>query len=154
MSTPTLTLALATFSAFGSLAAAQLATSCFLMIPTETKTLSINLTPSLSKKLEMAQYRFSDESGVDPTCNAWISVPLSAFPSVRLASRPGDFAPAIRETMKEWGVAECEIAVWLENDTGDQLSEQETCISGSFRYEGGRIWPSSSEGSCLADVSS
>ncbi len=82
------------------------------------------------------------------SCYASATIRLSSFPSARRATRPSEITSAIRELADRWGAIEYEIFVSYENDTGDDLSDQERCVKGSFKYDKGDFWSSSSESAC------
>jgi len=129
--------------------APALAQGCFVASG-KTETLSVALAGDTSAELQVSYYEELAEIEDEIICQAWISVPLSAFPTWRLATRPADVAPLIRDVADRWGARECAIAVWLQNDTGDDLAEGDECMAGLFRYESGDWWASSAEWRCDA----
>jgi hypothetical protein len=132
----------------GSLTTAGVSTACVEVFDGKESTIPIELTSTQKIELRVSSYEIEGGSGRQKNCIAAISVPLSAYPSVRLVSRPGDFASDIREILAEWQVSECDVVVWVENDTGDELSEEEACMIEKFRYDGDSVWSSSSEKPC------
>lgn len=134
-----------------ALARPTLAQGCFAYTA-QTRTISVAIGGTKSADLRIDYYEeLAKEAETKDViaCEAWINVPLSAFPTVRLATRPGDVAAAIRHVASEWDVRECRVRVWRENDVEEEpLSSEEQCIAGDFRFESGSWWPSSSEQSC------
>lgn len=83
-----------------------------------------------------------------PRCSASIRIPLSAFPTSRLATRPADVARAMHESVKAQGVQRCEVAVYYENDTDEAIPEHELCLIEPFAFGDRDHWSLSRETSC------
>ncbi len=83
-----------------------------------------------------------------PNCAATIDVPLSAFPTSRLASRPADMARSIHETLKALDVRTCEVSVFYENDTNEEIAQHELCLSETFAFGARKYWSLSHETYC------
>jgi hypothetical protein len=135
----------------GLLMTATTSSSCSEMIDSKQHTIQIELTPTQKQPLFVSTWQMEGESGTETNCSASISVPVSAFPSVRLVARPADFASDLREKLDEWDDEKCSVVVWLNNDTGDELENEETCLVETFRYDGDSVWSASSEESCYPD---
>jgi hypothetical protein len=135
-------------SSIALLTAAPPALADSIVFENQHKMLTIPLSPTKAAPLHLSYYEFNGESGTERTCEATISVPLSLYPSARLAARPADFASEIREVLDAWGASKCSVQVWLQNDTDDDLSEEESCLSEDFRYDGDSVWSVSSESFC------
>lgn len=86
--------------------------------------------------------------GESPACSAWVSVPLSAFPSARLATRPADVARSLRDAVAKMGATECTVMVVLDNDTQDDFAEHELCLEETFRFGERRVWSTGPESFC------
>jgi hypothetical protein len=133
------------------LARPAIASGCFEYTG-KSETVSVSIAGAKSADMRIVYYealaREMEEAG-KIACEARISVPLSAFPTLRLATRPGELAATIRYIAADWEARECRISVWRENDIAEEpIPEDEQCIAGDFRYEGGAWWPSSAERSC------
>ena len=133
----------------GILTASQSASSCFEPEGMKRHEIPIELTSTRTTPLRIAAYDVQGEFGKEMRCTASISVPLSAYPSVRLVARPTDFASHIREQVAEWDLSKCQIVVWIENDTGEELSQEESCLVETFRYDGDSVWSAGNEDSCM-----
>lgn len=81
-------------------------------------------------------------------CTAWIEIPLSIFPSSRLATRPADIARSMRDVMKKLAVHECRVEVIYLNDTTDEIPEHELCFVETFAFGERKHWSTSSESPC------
>lgn len=81
-------------------------------------------------------------------CTAWIQIPLSIFPSSRLATRPADIARSMRDVMKKLAVQECRVGVAYLNDTNDAIPEHELCFVETFAFGERKHWSTSSESPC------
>ncbi len=136
----------------GILMSPHSAASCFDIFDGKENSIPIALSPHKTTPIYISSWKMSAESGTKVQCSATITVPVSAFPSARLVPRPADFASYIRETLKEWDVNECQITVWLNNDTGAEFEPEELCLIESFRYDGDSVWSASSEEYCYSDA--
>jgi len=114
----------------------------------ESESISIGLGGGESAEVEVFYHEGLAESEDGIACEAWVAVPLSAFPTWRLATRPSQVAPAIRDLASRWGARECRVVVVLHNDTGEDVAEREECVTARFRYEDRDWWASSSEVPC------
>ena len=119
----------------------------------DNHTIKVSISPTQTQPLYVHYSKIQEPTGTETFCSASISVPLSAYPSLRLAARPADFASHIREQLDEWKVSKCSVVVWLNNDTGDDLLEEESCLSEEFRYDGDSVWSVSSETLCYDEMS-
>lgn len=133
---------------------------CFDYLP-PTELISIEVTPGYAALLEI-WVETSSESTSDGTadmtidtttatgarCTASIEVPLSKFPSSRLATRPVDVARSMRDVMQKLGGGICEIAVIYENDTGEETPSHELCVAETFEFGARKHWSMSSETFC------
>ena len=108
----------------------------------------VPLTSTFSARMNLNWNKTPTPTGAEEYCSAMITVPLSAYPSVRLAARPADMADAIREKLDDWNVSKCSVTVWIDNDTGDELASEDTCLREEFRYDGDSVWSAGSETSC------
>ncbi len=89
------------------------------------------------------------------SCSAWIEIPLSKFPTSRLATRPADIARSMRDVMKKLGARECEVEAYYENDTGEEIPKHELCLRETFEFGERKHWSKSREAYCwepAADV--
>ncbi len=93
---------------------------------------------------------FSDPTSAMATrrCQASIAIPLSAFPTSRLATRPADIARSMRDLVKEHGIEACEIVVLYENDTNEAIAEHELCLRETFAFGERKHWSIASERTC------
>lgn len=105
------------------------AQGCLVSVPDAS--ISIELAPGASALVEI--YLARDENGVT-FCGAEVGVPLSAFPTARLALRPADVARSLHDFARTSGARECRILVMYENDTGEALAEHELCLIEVFRF--------------------
>jgi hypothetical protein len=128
-----------------------LAQGCFT-VSGQTESISIDLGGGKSSEVEVLYYEDLADGEDEIACQAWVAVPLSAFPTWRLATRPSDVAPAIRDLASRWGARECVVVVRLLNDTGEDVAKRDECVAGRFRFEGRDWWASSSEGPCEHDL--
>jgi hypothetical protein len=129
------------------LATPAAAFGCFSYVG-ESETIAVSLGGRMSAEMVVEYYETLEETEGQFACEAYVQVPLSAFPTWRLATRPADLAPAIRDLASRWGARECKVSVWLRNDTGEDLPPGDECIAGLFRYEGRDWWASSGERRC------
>ena len=83
-----------------------------------------------------------------PGCSASLWIPLSTFPTSRVATRPAEVARSMHETMKTLGVSTCEVAVGYENDTAEEIAEHELCLRETFAFGNRKHWSVSSESFC------
>jgi hypothetical protein len=143
-----------TLPAFSAILAMSPATpapaqGCFVSVG-RSETVSVDI--GAGQSAEMTIHVYEDRAGLESVdeipCEAWITVPLSAFPTVRLATRPLDVAPVIRHLARESKVRECRVHVWRHDDLDADLPDDEECIAGDFRFENGDWWASGSERSC------
>jgi hypothetical protein len=122
--------------------------------PSKFQPIAIEIAPGVSAEATVSYYDRTTgladvvDAAEVPSCQVSVDVRLSSFPSSRVAMRPSDVAPAIRDIAKEWHVKECVITVWYENDTTQEMAEQEQCVTGTFGFDGRASWPTSSERSC------
>jgi hypothetical protein len=144
------------------LAAPPPSTGCPVFI-SPTELISIEIAPGYAALLEVFVETSSEQSAdtsADMTmdsdtsadsaarCMAWINVPLSKFPSSRLATRPVDIARSMRDVMQKLGGRECEVVVLYENDTDEEIPEHELCVSEIFEFGARTHWSKSSEAYC------
>lgn len=143
-------------------------TGCPFYIP-PTELISIEITPGYAALLEIwleksseassdVNASMSTDAGTDmgtdtstksgSSCMAWVYVPLSKFPSSRLATRPVDVARSMRDVMQKLGGGECAVAVYYENDTGEAIPNHELCVSETFEFGARKHWSKSSEEFC------
>jgi len=118
--------------------------SCFVEVEPD-QTIAIELVPGTSALLQVFKTPDADDGS---GCHAWIEVPLSIFPSSRLATRPADVARSMHDVARAIGIEECDVAVYYENDTDEEMTEQELCIDETFRFGERKHWSVSSEGPC------
>jgi hypothetical protein len=124
------------------------ALACPVLMPDANQTLSVTMSSGVEAEVFVEFYKaWSDEEDAG-ACIATANIPLSRFPTARVAARPSQLAAALREIADEWGVEECSIWITYENDTGDELADHELCVTGSFAYDKGDYWSSSSETNC------
>ena len=83
-------------------------------------------------------------------CTASIDVPLSAFPTSRIAYRPVDVARSMQDVLKKLDVGSCDIAVFYDNDTDEEIPEHELCLQETFAFGERKHWSISSESFCWA----
>jgi len=152
MTCPSLRLILPSLALFALITSNHVAESCLYIIPSKQTTIPVRLSADQQTEIQVTYVEADNDLRLEESCSAWVEVPLSAFPTARLASRPFDFAPAIRETMEEWSVDECEIRVWFMDDVGDEMTQAESCVIESFEFEKGRYWSTSSEESCFEEI--
>lgn len=81
-------------------------------------------------------------------CFAMIDMPLSAFPTSRLAMRPADVARSMRDLVEKHGIGTCEIAVFYENDTNEEIAEHELCLQETFAFGERKHWSLAREAFC------
>lgn len=105
-------------------------------------------------KTAMLQVHLSADALGETSCTAWITVPLSSFPTSRLAARPSDIARSMRDVVKKLGAKECAVMVEYENDTGEELAEHELCLMETFGFGRGTLWSKAREGYCWEPDSS
>lgn len=118
------------------------------VMPDDSRELSIEIAPDLKPQIYTAYYKdYSAEPGPG-RCSAWIEIPLSGFPSSRLATRPADVAGLLTEVVAEWGVENCSVHVQYANDTAEEFAEHELCLIEDFRFDEDAYWSSSSERYC------
>jgi hypothetical protein len=132
----------------GLLTASQSASSCFEPEGMKSHEIPSELSSTRTTPLRLGAYEIQGEYGKEMRCSAAISVPLSVYPSVRLVARPTDFASHIREQVAEWDLSECSVIVWIENDTGEELTNAESCLVETFRYDGDSVWSAGRESTC------
>ena len=121
----------------------QCGASCIVYEAVEM--ISIEIAPGKSALLDIYAYASSGESG---GCSAAIQIPLSSFPTSRLATRPADIARSMRDIVKKIGAKECEVQVYYENDTGEEIAEHELCLTETFEFGDRKHWSKSSEAYC------
>lgn len=108
-------------------------------------TIFLEIAPGRNVEVSIGGMTRADEG---PSCAAWASVPLSAFPSTRLATRPADVARSLRDAVEKMGATECVVSVLLENDTGEEIADHELCLTETFRFGERRVWSSGAEAFC------
>ena len=81
-------------------------------------------------------------------CHAWLQTGLSAFPSIESRYTTGRVADAIAETVTEWEVGSCSVAVYYQNDVGAEFAEHELCRNGRYGFADARAHSLSSEAYC------
>ena len=119
----------------------------------KTATIPFDVGGDRSLSIKMSYFEGYEEG--EPSCNAWLSAPLSAFPSI--AARPGTAAIAaeIRDTVAEWELTACSITIHYTNDTDASFTEQELCVGGSYGFSrdpaDGRVFSTQSEDYCWSD---
>ncbi len=118
---------------------------CFSYPVGASETIAIELALGRTAMLEVEL--LTDAMG-DSSCSAWIEVPLSSFPTSRLATRPADIARSMRDVVKKLGVKECDVFVRFENDTQEELADHELCLHERFEFGARKHWSLSSEGYC------
>lgn len=123
------------------------AQGCIVSVPDES--ISIELAPGTNALVEL--YLASGENG-ETFCGAEVGVPLSAFPTARLALRPADVARSLHDFARASGARQCQIVVMYENDTGEALAEHELCLIEVFRFGERRHWSVEPETTCWAPV--
>jgi hypothetical protein len=124
------------------------AASCSVAISGRNEVGTIDLTSTQKQPLRVFAYDVEGGNGSEVQCEASITVPLSIYPTSRLVGRPSDFASELRDVLAAWAVTKCSVVVWIDNDTGDELDEEEQCLIETFRYQGDSVWSSGSEESC------
>ncbi len=139
---------------------------CFDYYP-PTELISIEIAPGHAALLEIrvetgaktssemssdgsAEVSTDASAATRPRCTACIEVPLSKFPSSRLATRPVDVARSMQDVMQKLGGGECGITVSYENDTGEEIPSHELCVSETFEFGARKHWSKSSETFCWA----
>ena len=124
------------------------ALTCPMMLPDKTQTISVVMSSGLSTEVIVEYFKGNPDLDRSGACMASARIPLSRFPSSRVATRPGELAAALREIADEWGAKECTIWISYENDTKDHFANHELCVMGSFKFDKGDYWSSTSEGYC------
>ena len=148
MSIQSLTLSLVLAPCLLQLALPAAASGCFSYAgPSET--IAVSLGGRMSAEMTITYSEDLEKVEGEVACEAYLTVPLSAFPTWRVATRPADVAPAIRDVASRWGARECRVIVGLHNDTGEKLPAGDDCFWGLFRFEGRDSWASSSERRCV-----
>lgn len=109
------------------------------------ESISLEIAPGRNAEVRIGGMTRADEG---PACSAWVSVPLSVFPSTRLATRPADVARSLRDVVEKMGASECTIFVMHENDTQEELAEHELCLNETFRFGERRVWSTGPESFC------
>lgn len=133
--------------------------SCFVESPTDE--ISIAFGGGHAASLRLFVYdRESAANGMsvrtsDPMsamasrrCQASIAIPLSAFPTSRLATRPVDIARSMQDLVEKHGIEACEIAVLYENDTNEEIAEHELCLRETFAFGERKHWSIARERTC------
>ena len=122
--------------------------ACPVLMPDKSQTLSVTMSSGVEAEVFVEYFKGWSDVENSGACMASTTIPLSRFPTARVAARPSQLAAALREIADEWGVKECSIWISYENDTGDDLADHELCVTGSFAYDKGDYWSSSSERNC------
>ena len=125
----------------------SLGESC-MVAPDESAELSIQIAPGLSRPVYAELY----ENAQEDTCRAYFSVPLSAFPTSRLATRPADVARVLHELARKWETNRCVVRVHHENDTEERFAPHELCLVETFAFDGGRPRSVSRETTCWGEA--
>ncbi|MBY0401421.1 hypothetical protein K2X89_14070 [Myxococcota bacterium] len=127
------------------LSAPETSGACFEVAYDLEEAISIEIAPGRSVEVTIGGMT---RAGDGPACSAWVAVPLSAFPSTRLATRPADVARSLRDVVEKMGATECTIMVTHQNDTHEEIAEHELCLSETFRFGERRVWSSGPESFC------
>lgn len=125
--------------------APETSSACFESPYDLEDSISLEVAPGRNTEVKIGGM---SRAGEGPACSAWVSVPLSAFPSSRLATRPADVARSLRDVVEKMGATECTIMVVHENDTQDEIAEHELCLSETFRFGERRVWSTGPESFC------
>lgn len=124
------------------------ANGCFELENYRQNEIMIPFSSTLSFPLNLVTYSYDNSPSSEIHCSASITVPLSAFPTSRVASRPADFTSHMRDTVREWGLNKCHVFVTYENDVEDALTQEESCLVELFRFQGDSVWSGGSEKYC------
>lgn len=155
MRRPALAMALALSLGLATSLAAAPAFSCFMIMADEEELIPVALPggkkANLSVRYFQPQFGPRFESAVDGRCEASIALPLSAYPTWRVADGPSAFAARIGEHVRRWRLESCSVTVWLENDTGEEVTFAEGCTTGIFRFDGAGPILQGPEQSCFKD---
>ena len=136
----------------GSTALASNGDACVIAEPDASALVSIEVAPGVDDEIEIVVYEERDAEGrvVGSDCYANISVALSAFPSISNRLATHTVARAIQESAAALGAETCDVRIWYE-DTEDQLSLGEECVTAKFGFSSSDHWTSESERSCWTD---
>jgi len=127
------------------LAVPEAGSACIDVAYDVEESISLEIAPGRNAEVKIGGMSRAAEG---PSCSAWVSVPLSAFPSTRLATRPADVARSLRDAVEKMGATECEVSVLFDNDTGEEIAEHELCLTETFRFGERRVWSSGPEAFC------
>ena len=143
----------------GLIPARDAGASCFVVSPTDEISIAFGGGRASSLRLYVYDSEITGDGTSAPMsdpmsamatrrCHASIAIPLSAFPTSRLATRPVDIARSMRDLVKKHGIEACEIAVLYENDTNEEIAEHELCLRETFAFGGRKHWSIARERTC------
>ena len=113
------------------------ARACPMPPPDREALVDVGLS-SIRDALSVAVY---DREGGDPYCRALLDLHLSALPSRSIVPRPREIASEVAPVAKAFGAKNCEIIVWVVDDTdADFNDDDEECYRGEFRFDGASWW--------------
>lgn len=131
-------------------AIAPLSIACGFSAPDQSTEVQMPLGPGIEAAIQVSIYEMKTEENPNAKsdCYAYVSMPLSAFPSTSNRYGTSEAASAIREKLDAWELGECSITVYYENDTGVDFAGHELCVQGEFGFEKGSFWSTESESFC------
>ena len=138
-------LALVTSSLGLGLVSPSASGDCVVILNDIEDTISLEIAPGRNIDVEIGGMTKKDG---DPSCSASAFVPLSAFPTSRLALRPVDIVQSLRDVVEKIGAKECSVRVYFDNDTGEELAAHELCLTETFRFGERKAWSISREPFC------
>lgn len=142
---PVILLAIASLLLAALSTRAARAQGCFSSEVAESREIAIDLGGGKTAILR-ASVSTNDEGGLK--CWAWIEIPLSNFPTSRLAMRPADVVRSMHDIVKELGSGECTVTVSYENDVEEDIAEHELCVQQDIAFGRRKLWTRTDERFC------
>ena len=111
------------------------ARACPMPPPDREALVDVGLS-SIRTALAVAIYDFDETY-----CRASLDLPLSTLPSRSIVPRPREIASEVAPVAMAFGAKNCEITVWVMDDTdADYSDHEEECYRGAFRFDGASWW--------------
>jgi hypothetical protein len=121
------------------------ARACSIAAPDREALVDVGLS-SIREALRVGVW---DREGGDPYCQASLDLELSTLPSRSIVPRPREIASELAAAARAYGAKECEITVWVTDDTNTDYSDDEDqCYRGEYRFDGASWWAIAGDEPC------
>lgn len=137
-----------------SVAAVTLASpgwTCPVTIPDRSDTVELDLAPPEKTRVTVDYFDAVEtpELSRPASCNVWVTMRLSAFPSASNRMTTGQLAHELERKIASEVPVECTLLIEYTDDIGAGLARHELCVMASYTFQDGRAISSAREDFCM-----